>query len=167
MDVRLEVYTFWDLGVDDSTTIWFMQFTGMQVRVIDYYEATGYGFEHYAKELKAKPYVYGEHYMPHDASVRELSSGEFAKSRQEVAEELGIKPIVIVERARDIQAVITGIGSVRNILSDAGSTKRNVGKGFQHYRDITPTTTKRKKQCPTGRRIHGRAMGRMRLGRLR
>jgi hypothetical protein len=47
----LEVYTFWDLGIDDSTTIWFMQFSGQQVRVIDYYEGTGYGFEHYAKTV--------------------------------------------------------------------------------------------------------------------
>lgn len=126
----LEVYTFWDLGVDDSTTIWFMQFSGMQVRVIDYYEGTGYGFEHYAKILKEKPYVYGDHYMPHDAAVRELSSGEFAKSRQEVAEGLGIKPVVIVERARDIQAVITGIGSVRNILSRCWFDKAKCWQGI-------------------------------------
>jgi len=126
----LEVYTFWDLGVDDSTTIWFMQFTGQQVRVIDYYEGSGYGLEHYAKELKSRPYVYGDHYMPHDAAVRELSSGEFAKSRQEVAEELGIRPVVIVQRARDNQAVMTGIGSVRNILSRCWFDKTKCWQGI-------------------------------------
>jgi len=126
----LEVYTFWDLGVDDSTTIWFMQFTGQQVRVIDYYEGSGYGLEHYAKVLKDKPYAYGDHYMPHDAAVRELSSGEFAQSRQEVAEGLGIKPVIIVERARDIQAVMTGIGSVRNILSRCWFDKTKCWQGI-------------------------------------
>ena len=116
-DAGLEVYTFWDLGVDDSTTVWFMQFAGREIRVIDYLESTGRGLEYYAKELKAKPYVYGDHYMPHDAEVRELSSGEEAKSRKEVAEGLGIRPIIVVQRARDSQAVMTGIQSVRNILS--------------------------------------------------
>lgn len=113
----LEVYTFWDLGVDDSTTIWFMQFSGLQIRVIDYYENSGFGLEHYAKVLKDKPYAYGDHYMPHDVEVRELSGGEFADSRKEVAEKLGIKPIIVVPRARDSQAVMTGINAVRNIIS--------------------------------------------------
>jgi len=116
-DAGLEVYTFWDLGVDDSTTIWFMQFTGREIRVIDYLEGTGHGLEYYAKELKAKPYVYGDHYMPHDAEVRELSSGEEAKSRREVAEALGIRPVIVVQRARNLQAIMTGIQGVRNILS--------------------------------------------------
>ena len=126
----LEVYTFWDLGVDDSTTIWFMQMSGLQVRVIDYYEASGYGLEHYAGVLKAKPYVYGDHYMPHDAAVRELSSGEFARSRQEVAEGLGIKPIQIVQRARDQQAVMAGIQACRNILSRCWFDKTKCWQGI-------------------------------------
>ena len=113
----LEVYTFWDLGVDDSMTIWFMQFIGTEKRVIDYYEASGYGLEHYAKVLKSKPYTYGDHYMPHDAEVREMSGGEFANSRKDTAEALGIRPVVVVQRARDMQAVMSGIQSARNILS--------------------------------------------------
>ena len=126
----LNVNTFWDLGVDDSTTIWFMQFSGLQIRIIDYYENTGFGLEHYAKVLKGKPYVYGDHYMPHDAAVRELSSGEFAKSRQEVAEDLGIKPIIIVQRARDSQAVMTGINAARNILSRCWFDKTKCWQGI-------------------------------------
>lgn len=115
-ETGLEVYTFWDLGIDDSMTIWFMQFNGMETRVIDYYENSGMGLAHYAKVLKAKPYVYGDHYMPHDAAVREMSAGERAKSREEVARELGIRPIVIVPRPRNIDAVMTGIEGVRNAL---------------------------------------------------
>ncbi len=124
------VNTFWDLGVDDSTTVWFMQFSGLQVRIIDCYENSGFGLEHYAKVLKDKNYKYGDHYMPHDATVRELSSGEFAKSRQEVAEGLGIRPIVVVSRARDIQAVMTGIGSVRNILHRCWFDKTKCWQGI-------------------------------------
>ncbi len=113
----VEVYTFWDLGVDDSTTIWFLQVVGREFRFIDYYENTGMGLAHYAKVLKEKPYVYGDHYMPHDAEVRELSSGENAKPRKEVAEDLGIRPVEVVKRPRNIDAVMAGIEAGRNILS--------------------------------------------------
>ena len=111
-----EVYTFWDLGVDDSMTIWFMQFIGRETRVIDYYENSGMGLSHYSKIIKEKPYVYGDHYMPHDAAVREMSAGDHAKSRVEVAEELGIRPIIVVERPRNTDAVMNGIEAVRNAL---------------------------------------------------
>jgi len=112
----LEVYTFWDLGVDDSMSIWFLQVTGTQFRFIDYYENSGMGLAHYAKVLKDKPYVYGDHFMPHDASVREMTNDEIAKSRKEVAEGLGIRPILVVKRARDTTAVMSGIEAARNLI---------------------------------------------------
>jgi hypothetical protein len=111
-----EVYTMWDLGVDDSMTIWFVQIINTQFRFIDYYENSGMGLAHYAKVLKEKPYVYGDHYMPHDAAVREMSSGEVAESRKKVAEGLGIKPIIVVKRPRDITAVNSGIEAARNLI---------------------------------------------------
>src|SRR6185436_638441 len=81
--------TTWDLGVGDSTAIWFSQSTkGGEVRLIDYYEASGEGFPHYAGVLQAKGYTYGKHWAPHDIQVRELSSG---RSRLEVAASMGIR----------------------------------------------------------------------------
>jgi len=125
-----EVYTFWDLGVDDSMTIWFLQQVGKEFRFIDYYENSGMGLAHYAKVLKEKPYVYGDHYMPHDAAVREMSSGENAKSRAEVAEELGIRPVKIVQRARNTDAVMMGIEAVRNILSQCWFDEAKCAQGI-------------------------------------
>lgn len=84
----VRVSTFWDLGISDSMAIWFVQQVGREVRVIDYYEASGFGFEHYAKMLSEKPYIYDRHWAPHDIQVRELGSG---KSRLEVAASLGIQ----------------------------------------------------------------------------
>lgn len=129
-DTGIEVYTFWDLGVDDSMTIWFMQFVGREVRVIDYYECSGMGLEHYAKVLKGKPYVYGDHYLPHDAAVREMSSGEHARSRAEVAEDLGIRPVVIVQRPRNMDAVLNGIEAVRNSLGQCWFDERKCLTGI-------------------------------------
>lgn len=94
-DEALEVDTWWDLGMDDSMTIYFTQRVGKEIRCIDYLEDSGEGLPYYARELKKKPYNYGKHYMPHDSKVRELGTG---KSRKEMAEKLGIKPVIVVKR---------------------------------------------------------------------
>lgn len=86
-DPMLKTYTAWDLGISDSMTIWFWQMVGREIRVIDYYEASGYGLDHYAKVLQDRGYLYEKHFAPHDIQVRELSSG---KSRLEIARGLGI-----------------------------------------------------------------------------
>ena len=84
----VRVQTAWDLGVGDSTAIWFYQQVGREVRVIDYLEMTGEGLPYYAKELDRRGYLYGRHVAPHDIAVRELGSG---RSRYEIAEGLGIR----------------------------------------------------------------------------
>ena len=122
-----EVYTFWDLGMDDSTSIWFMQAIGRELRFIDYYEAQGEGLAHYARVLKERPYVYGDHYMPHDADVRELGTGT---SRKATAENLGIRPVIVVQRARDTQAVLSGIEAARNIMSRCWFDERKCARGL-------------------------------------
>ena len=86
-DPTVKVDTFFDLGVNDSTAIWFVQKVGHAVHIIDYYEARNEGLPHYAIVLQEKDYLYGSHYAPHDIEVRELGSG---KSRREVAYDLGL-----------------------------------------------------------------------------
>lgn len=128
---QLEVDTFWDLGVDDSMTIWFMQPHGKSYHMIDYEENTGFGLEHYAKLLKGKPYSYGNHYMPHDVEIREMSSGEVAKSRREVATALGIKPIITVPRVRNIDTLIqVHIPAVRSILGYCWFDEKKCSRGI-------------------------------------
>lgn len=88
-DPALPVDTDWDLGIDDSTAIWFSQSTRSgEVRLIDYYEASGEGFPHYIRVLADRGYIYGKHHPPHDIAVRELGTG---KSRHEIAASLGLK----------------------------------------------------------------------------
>lgn len=86
-DPKLPVITAWDLGMHDSMSIWFAQRHYGEVRLIDYYENHGQGFEHYAKVLKDRGYVYDYHIAPWDIEVRELGTG---KSRIEVARNFGI-----------------------------------------------------------------------------
>lgn len=69
-----KVNTAWDIGVGDSTSIWFYQEVGTEIHLIDYYENSGEGLEHYAKVLRDKDYDYGEHYGPHDIDNRDFSN---------------------------------------------------------------------------------------------
>jgi len=126
-DTSQEVYTFWDLGVDDSTSIWFMQAIGKEIRFIDYYENTGEGMLHYTKVLKDKGYNYGDHYLPHDAASKSIQTGQTTK---DYAEKLGIRPITIVKRAKDKQAVLAGIEAGRNILSQCWFDKQKCSRGL-------------------------------------
>lgn len=79
------VNTAWDLGVGDSTSIWFYQRIGKEIHLVDYYENSGEGLQHYFKVLKDKGYRYGDHYAPHDIENREFAGG--GKSRKTIAKE--------------------------------------------------------------------------------
>ncbi len=127
---ELPVHTAWDLGMSDSTAIWFIQVgPGGEHRAIDYYEAHGEGLEHYIKVLDAKPYKYGRHIAPHDIRVRELGTG---KSRLEVARSLGVRfdicPNIPVQ---------DGINAVRRLIPkcrfDAVHCEGGV-EALRHYR---------------------------------
>lgn len=112
-DPSLMVDTFWDLGVDDSTTIWFVQQYRLEIRVIDYVEIVGEGIAYFAKVLKEghrSEYNYREHHWPHDGNSRDLTTG---KERSVSARELGIKPLRVHPR----YDVADGIDAARRILS--------------------------------------------------
>ena len=90
-DPVLPVKTAWDIGVDDYTAVWFFQENGRQVRAIDYFETSGEGPEAVVEFMKAKPYRYATHHLPHDVMVREWGAG--AKTRYQTLLELGVKPV--------------------------------------------------------------------------
>jgi len=111
-DTRSPVHTAFDIGYGDSTSITFWQEVGGELRIIDFYENQGEGIAHYAKILQNKPYVYGTHYMPHDAGSGSIQTG---RTLQDVAYDVGLKTTVL-EREIDISI---GIDAVRSMLSIA------------------------------------------------
>jgi hypothetical protein len=82
---KVKVNTVWDIGVGDSTAIWFYQLVGNEVHIIDYYENSGEGLQHYMRVIHDKGYDYSRHYGPHDIDNREFGSG--ARSRRDTAAE--------------------------------------------------------------------------------
>jgi phage terminase large subunit len=94
-DPAVPVHTSWDLGIGDSTAIWFIQQVGVEKRAIDYYESSGVGLDHYVKVLRDKPYIYGDTILPHDAEARELGTG---KSRVETLDSMGVRNVRVLPR---------------------------------------------------------------------
>lgn len=86
-DSQLPVHTSWDLGIANRTVVWLWQAVGAEVRAIGCRAYAGTGLPEIIANLQGLGYVWGEHYAPHDAKVRELGSG---KSRQETAAALGM-----------------------------------------------------------------------------
>ena len=107
-DPAAPVWTAWDLGIRDATAIWFAQAIGREVRLIDYYEASGVDLGHDVREIVARPYAYAGHVVPHDAQARELGTG---KSRLEVLASLGLNNITLAPMHR-IEDGINGVQRV-------------------------------------------------------
>jgi phage terminase large subunit len=80
------VHTTWDLGISDSTAIWFWRLSGKGVEVIDFYEDHGKALSHYVQVLKDKGFRYETHWLPHDARARTLVTG--TSVLEELAEQL-------------------------------------------------------------------------------
>lgn len=94
-DREHKVYTAWDLGYTDDTSIVFFQILRSEVRIIDHYAGSGLAMDDYLNLVIGKGYNYGKHYLPHDAKAKTLASG--GKSIQEMAQKaLGIGNVRIV-----------------------------------------------------------------------
>ena len=74
-DASTGVYTAWDLGIGDSTVIWFFQVVGREIHFIDHYEGSNEDLGHYISYILNKPYQYTTHFLPHDSKARELQTG--------------------------------------------------------------------------------------------
>jgi len=129
-DPNANVETWWDLGVGDSTAIWFVQRVGVQYQFIDYYESHGHGLPHYARMLQEKAaagdWVWGEHVWPHDGAARDLSTGQ---SRADTMKGLGF-PIRVMPR----EAVDEGIHAVRRLLPMGWFDKTACKEGIEALR---------------------------------
>lgn len=124
------VDTYWDLGMHDYMTIWFVQDIGTEIHLIDYYANSDTGFKHYfdklAKYRADKRYTYRHHVGPHDLEVRELGAGFNAvgQSRVKTARQAGIEFIVAPQFD-----VADQVEAARNILSICYFDDENCNSG--------------------------------------
>ncbi len=73
------IFTFWDLGISDSFSIWAARIHDNGVDVVNHYEASSKPLSHYFNKLEEWEdrlgYKYVAHYLPHDARARSLQTG--------------------------------------------------------------------------------------------
>jgi phage terminase large subunit len=123
-----KTHTVWDLGVRDLCVIAFFQVVGQTVRIIDCYENSKVGLDHYVKVLQQKPYSYGKHIAPHDIRVKEFGSG---MTRWEKAKHLGITFTIAPNLS-----MVDGIEAVRSTLSKIWIDESCISliKALENYR---------------------------------
>jgi len=129
-ETRTPVNTFWDLGVGDSTSIWFHQLIAGKHRFVGFYENSGEGIAHYLDYLDkwavrhgAK---FGDHYGPHDIEHR--LQGKVAQSIRQIAAELGYN-FTVVQRTPDKQH---SIENVRTRLPECEFDEAATEQGLVH-----------------------------------
>ncbi len=123
-----KVHTCWDLGMRDYTTILFYQCIGQTIRIVDLYQNSDVGLEHYINVLQSKPYTYGKHIAPHDIRVRDYTGGGL--SRWDKAKNLGITFTLAPD-----MTIIDGIETVRTTLPKIWIDKDKCGPLLRALRD--------------------------------
>jgi len=145
-DEDLDVETWWDLGMNDQTCIWFVQRFKNEIRLIDYYESSGEGLDHYAKIINNRGYEYSKHIAPHDIKVREL--GNYGKSRLDSAAELGINFEVAPKLS-----IEDGIEAVRKALPNCWFDKNKCQKAIEYLKAYQKRWDE-KNQCFKNKPMH-------------
>ena len=110
--LALPVNTFWDIGRSDGCAIWFHQDLRGEDRFIGYYEAHNEDLRHYVAHLQSRGYVFGVHFLPHDAEHKRLS--DYNKSVLEQLQDLlPGQRFAVVPRVTEL---VTGIYATRKHL---------------------------------------------------
>lgn len=111
-DPAATVMTWWDLGIDDAMSVWFVQRVGRELHVINHMSWTGKGLPDIIREIKSHStshmYNFGAHVFPHDIKARELGTG---RSRYEIVCEL-LENVFICP----LHKVEDGIAAVKSVL---------------------------------------------------
>lgn len=128
-DALKQVYTFWDLGWADNTSIWFAQSVGQELRLIDYYSNSQMPLQHYIQVLQNRGYTYGTDWLPHDAKAKSLATG---RSVEEIMLGVGRKVQITPNLS-----IFDGINAARTIFNRCFFDKERCAEGLQalrHYR---------------------------------
>ncbi len=128
IDKGFPVHTAWDIGIDDPMAIWCFQVGNGFVNVIDYYESSGLGLDHYCDWLHERGY-HGIDWVPHDAKVREVGAPG-GRTRIETMIKLGRKP-----RLQPDHKLMDGINAGRKTIPLARFDADRCARGLEALRE--------------------------------
>ena len=103
------IHTCWDLGSPVNTCVWFFQVVAGEIRVIDLDMDLDLTPVERVARMLAKGYLYGSHFLPHDAMATQKSGRTFLMELNEA----GLANVKAVPRINDIWI---GINKLRGIL---------------------------------------------------
>lgn len=136
----------WDLGIGDHTSLIVGQLIGFERRIIDCYEADGYGFSHYVNWLKNLNIRFDEFALPHDSIHKSLAAD--GQSMYSVLTNAfpGVKMTVVGKDADDVTLSLEEqISAVRDsfnsVFIDDNCTL--LLEALRNYRRYFDKTTKR------------------------
>lgn len=136
-DAAKPVMAVFDLGWADHTAIWFVQFIGMELRIIRYIQNTQKTISYYLSEMQKFGYVYDTMWLPHDAENKTLAAN--GRTIEEIVRNAGFKTRVLPR-----VPVVDSINAARTIFSKCYFDRENTAEGLQclrHYRyDVDPDT---------------------------
>lgn len=124
------VHAVWDLGWSDQTAIWFVQFIGMETRLIRYVEDSQKTISHYLSLLQTFGYVYDTLWLPHDAENKTLAAG--GRSIEEIVRSAGFKTRILPK-----VPIVDSINAARTIFPACWFDRENAADGLdclRHYR---------------------------------
>ena len=123
------VDTFWDIGNSDGTGVWLHQKVGVEHRFLRYFEQWGEPYSTMVRDLQGTGWVWGRHYLPHDADHRRQGA-EANKTPKEMLEDLMRgQHFEIVPRIHLLNA---GITQVREILPACWFDEEGCAAGLRH-----------------------------------
>jgi phage terminase large subunit len=136
-DAAKPVMAIFDIGWADSTAVWFVQFVGMETRLLRYMEVNQTVISEILAKMQTFGYVYDTLYLPHDAQNRTLASN--GRSIEEIVRAAGYN-VRIIERTN----IADSINAARTIFSACYFDKNLCETGLnclRHYRyDVDPNT---------------------------
>ena len=131
------VMAVFDIGWADATAVWFIQFIGMETRLIRYYETTQTTMSQILAKMQTFGYVYDILYLPHDAQNKTLAAN--GRSIEEIVRAAGFNVRII-----DRTPITDSINAARTIFPKCYFDRENCHEGLQclrHYRyDVNPDT---------------------------
>ena len=136
-DATKPVHAVFDLGWSDHTAIWFVQFIGMETRLIRYMQDTQKTISHYLSEMQKFGYVYETLHLPHDAESKNIASN--GRSIDDIVRAAGYKTNILPR-----VPVVDSINAARTIFNSCYFDRENCADGLQclrHYRyEVDPDT---------------------------
>jgi len=136
-DPAKPVHCVFDLGWSDSTAIWFLQFVGMETRLIRYIEDSQKTISHYLSTMQTYGYVYDKLWLPHDAENKTLAAN--GKSIEEIVRAAGFKTEILPR-----VPIVDSINAARTIFPNCWFDRENAADGInclRHYRyEVDPDT---------------------------